>query len=423
MMSKARILWILGLLAGVLPLAGQLRAQSTREAPTDTQTEKTQSTHVVAESEDVSLLKTWLKRVASDSPEDREKAIQIANRPRVVRIGPELCTPDRVAFRQAARPFVGTLADLLKHPDELVVRESLDWLSKIGPEAQACVPALKARISASQDTTAFAGIETLLHVVPEETPVGAFVLETLSLTSKSLISEPLCDVRLETKTQTDGVQTEQIGGPGAVGLGISAAGYAALLADSGHTMSEVPYLLKAASPDYPTYIRAVALCIMAELGEECRVAIPRLHELIQDKDRVVAYLAANALLHVSREPGVVTQVAHELELEGRRREQFIAIAKQELAEAEEGLDFAEVWREPEMQQMLLSQIEFANGFYRRQGLRYLRRSDADIKGVEPLLRRLMNHKDGETCVIARDIVRRIDAGRSADKLDSEHQKQ
>ncbi len=101
--------------------------------------------------------------------------------------------------------------------------------------------------------------------------------------------------------------------------------------------------------------------------------------------------------------------------------QFVANAKQELAEAEERLDFAEVWRDPEMRQMLLLQIEFANGFHRRQGLRYLLRSDEAIQGAEPLLRRLVNHKDGETCVLARDILRRMDAGRSADKLDSDDQ--
>ena len=351
-----------------------------------------------------------MKLVASDSPEDHEKAIRITNRPRVVPLGPELRTPDRVAFQQRAKPFVGELTNLLKHPDEQVVRESLEWLSMIGPEAQGCVPALKEQLLDPQNAMAFAAVETLLHVVPEETPIGPIILDALSSCSKSLMSEPLYELRLETKTQSDGLETEQIVGPGAMGLGVSAAGYAILLAGSGHTLSEVPYLLQAASPDHPIYIRAVALCILAELGEEGRAAVPRLHELIQDKNQVIAYLAANVLLHISRDPNTVPQIADQLGLEGRRREQFVANAKQELAEGEEGLDFAEVWREPEMQQMLLSQIEFANGFYRRQGLRYLRRSDADIKGVEPLLRRLMNHKDGETCAIVRDIVRRIEAG-------------
>jgi HEAT repeat protein len=411
----ARGLEILGFLAVVLFIAGPLGAQCTREATGDTQPEIAGSMDVAAASDDISLLKTWLKLVTSESPEDHEKAVQITKRPRVVSFGPELSTPDRIAFQLSAKPFVGELTSLLKHPDEQVVLESLTWLSKIGPEAQECVSALKEQLLDPQNAMAFAAAYTLLHVVPEETPIGPTILDALTSCSKSLTSEPQYELHLETKTPSDGLENEQIAGLGAMGLGVSVAGYAIMLAESGHTLSEVPYLLQAASPDHPTYVRAVALCILAELGEECRAAVPRLQELIQDKNRMIAYLAANALLQISREPDTVTHIVDLLGLEGRRREQFIAKAKQELIETEEGQDFAEVWRDPEMRQSLLLQIEFANGFYRRQGLRYLLRSAETIQGAEPLLRRLVSHRDGETRVLARDILRRIDAGCSADR--------
>lgn len=417
------MLEILGVLAVALSFALQLGAQSTLEAPGKTQTEIAHSTDVASGSDDINLLRTWLKLVASELPEDHDKAIQITKRPRVASFSPELRTPDRVAFQRSAKPFVGELTNLLKHPDEQVVRESLGWLSRIGPEAQECVPTLKEQLLDPQNAIAFAAVETLLHVVPEETPIGPTILDALSSRSKSLMSEPRYELRLETKTQSDGIETERIAGPGAMGLGVSATGYAILLAESGHTLSEVPSLLQAASLEHATYIRAVSLCILAELGEECRAAVPRLHELTQDKNRVIAFLAANAPLHISRDLDTVIQIADELRLEGRRREQFVANAKQELVEAEEGLDFAEVWRDPEMRQLLLLQIEFANGFHRRQGLRYLLRSDEAIQGAEPLLRRLVDHKDGETRVLARDFLRRVDAGRSTDKPESDDQKE
>lgn len=423
MARRAWMLEFLGLLAGVLASANQLGAQCTLEAPGNTQTEITHSGDSTQASDDIDLLKTWLKLVASKSPEDHAKAIQIIHRTRTGSRDPELRTPDRVTFQQNAKAFVGELTNLLKHPDEQIVSESYDWLCKIGPEAQGCVPALKEQLFDPHNEMALSAAYTLLNVVPEETPVGPIILDALSSCSKLLMSEPRYELRLETKTQPDGLEVEHVVGLGTLGLGDSTVGYAIMLAESGHTLSEIPYLLQAASSEQPTYIRAVALCILAELGEECRTAVPRLHELIQDENRLIAGLAANALLSISRDPNTIPLIADQFGLEGRRREQFIADAKQGLIEADEGLDVAGLWRDQETRQMLLLQIEFANGFYRRQGLRYLLRSDEAIQEAEPLLRRLVNHKDAETCALARDILQRIEAGRSTEQLDSDDQRE
>jgi len=410
MVKKTRMLLSLGLLARVLLSASQLAA----EVGPDRQAGGTNATIKVTKYEDAKALKKWLTLVVSNSPEDRQRALELTAHPRVVTIGPGFRTPDRVAFQREAKPLVGKLTDLLKHPNEQVEREALDWLSAIGPEAQACVPALKAQILMPNAATRFSAIETMLHVVPEDTPVGPVILDFLSSYLKSLTPQELSefDIHLKTEMQTDGTTVKRLSGPRSFGLGISVAGYAIILASSGHTLCEVPYLLKAASPDYPNYIRAVALGILAELREESKAAIPRLRELLHDTDPVVRYFSANALLFVSRKPAIITELADQLGLQGQERVRFEKSAQQRLADSSENWGSAEAleaWHDPLFQQIILGQIEYGNGFYRRQGLRFLRQIGTGTEQVRPLLRRLLNHKDAETRDLADDILQRIAA--------------
>ena len=398
-----------GLLAVVLLIAGQLAAQTEPDAPPDPQTHGPNAAVKITEHEDAKALKEWLTQLASDLPEDHRKAIESLAKPQVIVIGPDLQTPDRVAFQRDAKPLVGKLTELLEHPNENVVCESLRWLSAIGSEAQGCVPVLKARILDPSTTAHLSAIYTLLDVVPEDTPIGPVILESLSIYLKSLTRKELreLEIHLETETQTDGTTTDRLSGSGALGLGIVATGYAIALAESGHTLSEVPYLLKAASPDYPNYIRAVALGILAELSEECKAAIPRLRELLHDNDPVVRYLAANALLYISGKPETITELADQLGFQGRKRQQFERSAGQRLAKVAETWDSAEAWRDPEIRQYVLLQIEYGNGFYRRQGLRLLRQWGPDAEQAKPLLRRLLTHADEETRRLAAEMLQRI----------------
>lgn len=82
---------------------------------------------------------------------------------------------------------------------------------------------------------------------------------------------------------------------------------AAMLRNSGHTQSEVPTLLIAASQGKSMHSRAFAIALLGEMGADAQSAVPTLRKLLKDPNLLVRRFAASSILRIDVDRRTTTQ--------------------------------------------------------------------------------------------------------------------
>ena len=358
-------------------------------------------------------LESWVTLAKSLSASDRQRAVELAKAPKSESANLLLGwrTPDTVEFQRRAKPLVDDLARLLDDPNPTIVSEALSWLYDIGPEASCVAPILESKILADFDRNevAFDWIATYIAVVPEEQPVGPFLIKLIDRYLNGLSSGELAqfELHLSDNSLTAGGK-RQINGTLAPGFGVAMSGYATVLATHGHTRCEIPYLLRAASSKYPTYIRAGAIAILATWGPESHSAVPQLVDLLGDSNEVVRRMASHALLQIEPTSEMVATIAEHLRLSVEERTEMAdaatTIREERAAAATGGLGGTSEDNAAWITQMIRTRLLYGNGFVRRQTLYTMQEAPAVAREWEDLLVPLLDHADIETRRLAAELL-------------------
>jgi hypothetical protein len=113
------------------------------------------------------------------------------------------------------------------------------------------------------------------------------------------------------------------------------------------------------------------------------------------------------LLHVSPKAETASYVANRLRFSGAQREEFERDARSLISGTTSNLKNLDEYDARELsitRDLLLIQIEYGNGFYRRQALRELRGVRPEVHQLTATLQKLLTHPDFETRRLAAEIV-------------------
>lgn len=310
---------------------------------------------------------------------------------------------DRTDFRREAKAFLPSLISLLRHRDPAVVSAAISLVEAIREDALLALDELGRLAMDERGSLAIRwnAAQAMFYVTPETMPVMPLILPQPNAVSRIL---PGYDSRWVNP------MFEAFPNPRSTAISTEAYGIAQVLVLSGHTKSEVPYLLKAASSIYPSEIRTLAVGILGELDCEARAATPALRLLLRDSDKLVRRFAASAILQMEKDPGIVEELANCLRLHGRDREEFLKTARENLErQAQEEIDvIAAITAAPDdFVPNLVRTLVFGRGPERRQAIRLLGKIGTAGRPATSALQNALTDDDLETRRLAADALKHI----------------
>ncbi len=344
-------------------------------------------------------LRYWVLRLLDENPKVRRLAVDRIHNDFYVEsrvFEQEICY-GAAAFRTKHKSLAPLLLTIMKDTeDEEVFQTAALLAAALGPEAKSILPGLQqlAERKTVGDSSRIMALVAILFVTPEDQAVGPIIIQFLNALPKKTLKEYEEDDELSR-----------------AGIGLSIPWFAGLLAGSGHTKVEVPYLCKIATGDYPATVRAMAIGTLGALEFEATAAVPTLHRLLQDEDLFIRGWAADSLLGIKPDKTLIPEIVKALKLEGKERKEaeqsvleFLK-SKEEERKLLEGIDENDDTLLP----MLVYKLKYGNGFYRRQAIRNLAIIGPEAKQALPLLKESLNDPDEETRQLAADAIMKIEA--------------
>lgn len=270
----------------------------------------------------------------------------------------------------------------LESHDAHVVRAATKVLALLGLEAGPTLPQLRKLAEHAKDEERCAALHALVHILPEDEPVGPLVLAYLKSLPKDAIA-------------LQGMLEEPEIAYFHFSADFSSARIARELVRAGRTVVEVPSLVEAASPDYPVLVRAIALNVLALLKDEATSALPRLQALLHDESRVIRLYAGNAILCIEQDPAKLPEVVKAVGLNPEQQAKFRKCAdqlfKSVLKEQEELELFAQ---DPDaaaqMVQHLIRVLKHGPAYHKRLAIRYLKHLGGEARAAVPALAMQLN---------------------------------
>lgn len=349
-------------------------------------------------------LKFWVERLLHQEEAIRELASEAINKEFHAEAiwNPYYCfSEEAIHFRDKCqkdyKPLVPRLLHVIKHSkDENVIASTASLLAKFGPEAQSTLPDLR-RLAVQPELDEHKRmmvVFALLYVTPEDQAVSPICMKSFNNSQgelKELFTEPTTEDAL-------------------TGVGFVVPVYAAMLAGSGHTKVEIPYLTEVALGNYPSTLRLMAIGTLGELQFDAKAAVPSLHKLLKHKDKYIRLCAAGALLHIEQDSALLPAIIESLEVEGKEREDIEKSCNEYLAEKEKEIKFlAEIGENDEfVLPMLIGGLKHGSGFYRRQAIRDLGIVGAAAKSALPELRNALKDPDEDTRKLAAEAIEKIE---------------
>ena len=193
-------------------------------------------------------------------------------------------------------------------------------------------------------------------------------------------------------------------------IALSSIALSHILMSSGHTMVEVEHLVAVASKRYRPETRSLMLATLANLGPEARIAVPKLWPLLHDGNAHVRLFAASAIIEITRDQSLASSVARLLTLDEQERAAFVGkvVTGMQEREADERELLDAALDDPgEYVTMLILQMQYAPGPYRRSAMRSLADLGRVAQSAVPELRRQLCSTDPETRALAMRALLRI----------------
>jgi HEAT repeat protein len=278
----------------------------------------------------------------------------------------------QLQIRAELKPLFPQLQRLLesKHDD---CRETAAYLMAVlGPDAKDAEPALLKTIRSTEASGGIrmAAFTALLHVTPRDRALGPTLLEVYNAHGDG-------DVETEKEAKRRAEHEE-------VTAGIGATAIALMLAQSGRAAIEVPTLVEMTAGKYRRGIRLTFIYALAELGSECRAAVPELRKLLFDDDRRIRSAAGWAVLCIDGDSAKLPDVLKAMSLDEKEDADFQESVSRFFKEK---ADIMKSLRdEPEeMMPQLLRQVNYNNPFYQRQAIRLLGEIGPEAKVAIPVL--------------------------------------
>ncbi|MCA9044451.1 MAG: HEAT repeat domain-containing protein, partial [Planctomycetaceae bacterium] len=356
----------------------------------------------------------------------------------------------REAFRKAVLPLIPELLSLLTDSDENTVSCVCTVLMALGSDAQAAVPDLERIVLDDKTPPAARGaaFSALLHILPEDKPIGPIVLKLLDASPRKSILD-LIDAFCET---SEGVaqasnshelsedvqdfpyhfrQLESVREAAdenlpaefreearddyetfeydperssesdllfsSTTISLYQVYYGIVIGSSGHSKVEIPFLVKIATGDYSPYTRATACAILGAMQFDAKSAAPELRKLLKDENPLVRGWAVDAILKIERDPKLVPELVRAMQLPDKEREEF-----------EQGLDewFDEIKVEKEMLrgisvdgnllELLTPPLMYGSGIQKRSTILTLGFIGPNAKAFIPELRLAAKDRDEDT---------------------------
>ena len=305
-------------------------------------------------------------------------------------------------LRQELTPMVPNLIELLKHEDENVVIASIVLIRLIGVEARETKDRILElfRDDEGDVEIRMLAIRALLFVTPETEPVINDLLPIPKSLLGSFISEddaPSSRGDLRYNTRAFAVQ-------------FYAPVIARELRASGHTIVELPNLTKLMSRQHKGEMRALAIAIIGELGDE---GVPALKELwlhLDSDDDLVKDCAANAILAIDPNRMAISKIADRLMLDADERQRYERRAGSYIAERE---------RTDQQRNMILQQapdrivkvciekLKYGKGPHRRDAVRDLAEMGPAARAALPILKMLLDNPNREIRQLAIETIETI----------------
>ncbi|QDU43713.1 HEAT repeat protein [Symmachiella dynata] len=363
-------------------------------------------------------LRYWVDRLNDSDAEVREQAvkfvrIEVSEFSDLVWEGEPLDLKGlkrRGNFRQEATPLIPELLKALRNTDENVVGVAAEMLMLLGPEAQVALPDLE-RIILSESSTASTRTTmfyVLLFATPEDKPVGPILLKLLNSlpweTYENLLNLVYGSLPSDDDQQSENAQKQR-----GTMVALSIPAYLGPMISSGHTKIEVPYLVKIATGEYPTTIRAMAIGILGGLEFDAKSAVPALRKLLKDEDRLVRSWAVNALSDIEPDPQLVPELIEALGLKGEKRDEAEQGMREWLKQQEQEREsLRELYKDGDDLTDFVQAIKHGSGYQRRQAIQHLGQIGPGAKSIIPELRKALQDPDEDTRRMAAEAIKQIE---------------
>jgi HEAT repeat protein len=356
----------------------------------------------------------WINRLNSPDDAVHAKAVEFLYQTEKLRspsIG--LYSPERVAqtkqSRETIRQLIPQLIKTLQSRDEDVQGTAMMLLSFVEEDAKAAIPALKKMFQDSRGNlpAQLRVIVALLHITPDNTPVGPLMVEAVDEFCEKF-QEKLRQIDENPRTfgdnddqQIDSI-IDAIGSPNAV--------FYVVLA-SGHTKVEISYLVKLTEKKYPDIIRAVVfqgisyLCFYSEI--KSADVVPALRRQLKDENRLIRRMAAHSIIVIEHNPNLLPELVRTIEVTGKERTEFEKVINEHFEVQKQLAEDLKDSSQEVVPELILI-LKFGNRFERHMTLNHLRMIGPGAKAALPELRKALQVPNEGTRRLARKAINEID---------------
>ena len=340
-------------------------------------------------------LKGPVERLASDDAAVRKAATAslLANYDRIFappQFDYENELAKQIQFRAELKPLASQLQNLLESKHDDCRETAALMLAVLGPEAKDAEPALLTIVRSREASggVRMAAVTALLHVTPRSRAILPTLLDVYHAQTDKAVEKA--------NLAPDVVDHEE------AAAGISGTGIALMLAQSGRAAIEVPTLIELTQSKYRRGIRLSFICALAELGSECRAAVPALRKLLSDDDRRIRSAAGWAVLRIDGNPAKLPDVLKAMNLDEKEAAEFQESISRFFNEMADMLKWLRD-EKGEMMPQLLRQLNYPNPFYQRQAIRMLGEIGPEARVAIPALLVAARSDDeftSETAIVA-----------------------
>ncbi|MEQ8785258.1 MAG: HEAT repeat domain-containing protein [Pirellulaceae bacterium] len=298
-------------------------------------------------------------------------------------------------YRRLAIPHLPKLIELLEHPDNKVAAEARQMISMLGPAGRPATAALQRRLfdKKRDGLERLPDLIALVYITPENVPVTPLILPPADS-----LSNFSAEVQLNGRLTSLAMISEMYVG--------------ATFCDAGHTTIEVPFLTEALLKPYPTDYRAMAILLLARMGNEAKTALPTLEKLLDDEEIVVRITAAAAILHIQRDLNRIEELADRTRMAKSMRDAFVERWQEDseerfLSAQQELRAHYPIGDGEEMIRYLVTAMQHGRGYYRRRALLAAAELGPAARDAVPTIRALLAHNDVETRRLAAAALKKI----------------